>query len=140
MGTADRRRYIRHPSDIPITYMPVHRDAYQENRLRNISIGGLCFRSSSYLEQGLTLLIRIPFVHPEFEGKAVVVWCRRGGKAYEVGVRFVDNNTSFRIRMVEQVCHVEQYKREVLDVEGRQLSSEEAALEWIQKFAQDFPE
>ena len=45
----------------------------------------------------------------------------------------------FRARMVEQVCHIEQYKHQVLKKEGRKLSGEEAALEWIQKYAPQFP-
>ncbi len=42
-------------------------------------------------------------------------------------------------RMVEQICHIEQYKNEILKAEGRQLDSKQAALEWIQKFASEFP-
>ena len=42
--------------------------------------------------------------------------------------------------MVEQICHIEQYRREVLKKEGRRLSSEEAASEWIVKYASDFPD
>ena len=45
----------------------------------------------------------------------------------------------FRARMVEQVCHIEQYRHEILKNEGRKLSSEAAALEWIQKYAPLFP-
>ena len=41
--------------------------------------------------------------------------------------------------MVEQVCPIEQYRHEMLKNEGRTLSSEEAALEWIQKYAPQFP-
>jgi hypothetical protein len=41
--------------------------------------------------------------------------------------------------MVEQVCHIEQYKADVLKKEGRELTGEEAAKEWILKYAKDFP-
>jgi hypothetical protein len=41
---------------------------------------------------------------------------------------------------VEQICHIEQYKADVLLSEGRRLNGEQAALEWIEKFARDFPQ
>lgn len=41
--------------------------------------------------------------------------------------------------MVEQLCHIEHYKAEVLAREGRQLDGEQAAREWIRKFAHGFP-
>jgi hypothetical protein len=42
--------------------------------------------------------------------------------------------------MVEQVCHIETYRRTVAGTEGRELSAEQAALEWIAKFAASFPD
>jgi len=41
--------------------------------------------------------------------------------------------------MIEQICHIRQYRAEVLATEGRQLDGDQAAREWIQKFADDFP-
>jgi hypothetical protein len=41
--------------------------------------------------------------------------------------------------MVEQVCHIENYKKEVYQTEGRLLTAEEAAVEWIHKYASQFP-
>jgi hypothetical protein len=42
--------------------------------------------------------------------------------------------------MVEQVCHIESYKQQILKSEGRKLSPEEAAVEWVSKFAANFPD
>ncbi len=41
--------------------------------------------------------------------------------------------------MVEQVCYIEDYRRFVLMHEGRELSQEDAASEWIAKYAAQFP-
>jgi len=43
------------------------------------------------------------------------------------------------VRMIEQICYIEHYRKEVLLNEGRRITSEQAALEWIEKYAQDFP-
>jgi len=77
---------------------------------------------------------------PEVSFQGVVIWCRPGEDGcFEVGVRFTDAGTQFRMRMVEQICHIEQFKKEIQEKEGRTLTGEEAALEWIRRYAKDFP-
>ncbi len=44
------------------------------------------------------------------------------------------------MRMVEQVCHIERYRADVLEREGRALTGEQAAEEWIKRYAEDFPD
>ena len=107
--------------------------------LHNISLGGVCFETPEYLERGTLVIIRIALVQPIFEENAIVVWSRKVNGDYEVGVQFQDKDSRFRARMVEQVCHIEQYKRNVFAQEGRNLSGEEAAREWITKYAARFP-
>lgn len=134
------RSYIRHPSDIPIEFSedtatyPVH------ERLNNVSFGGLSFTSSRPMQAGHILWLRIPDVHPPFEAPARVSWCRKQRHEFEIGVEFIMHDDEFRARMVEQVCYIEHYKREVRKTEGRVLSGEEAAREWIEKYAGEFPD
>ena len=45
----------------------------------------------------------------------------------------------FRLRMIEQICHIEHYRNEMLKQQGRELSIEEAAQEWISRYAGEFP-
>ena len=133
------RQYIRHPSDIPIEYELGDVVASQKDFLKNISEGGLSFQSSICLEIGASIMIRIPFRSPVFEEKGIVVWCRKNKKIFDVGVRFLNESSEFRLRMIEQICYIEHYKKEVLEKEDRKLSAAEAASEWIEKFAKDFP-
>lgn len=133
------REYIRHPSDIPIQYRLVDVVAHSTEYLRDVSRGGLSFRSLVRIEVGTIISIEIPLVRPVFETRSVVVWCRKARDKYNVGVKFMDAGSEFRMRMVEQVCHIESYKRRVLREESRELDGEEAALEWIRKYADDFP-
>ncbi len=132
------RQSIRHPSDIPIEISI--NELEQREAMNDVSFGGLSFRSRDYIKAGTTIAIRIPFVEPPFETTAKVRWCRkRGPECYDIGVAFPDREEAFRTRMVEQVCHIEHYKREVFEKEGRRLSSEEAAAEWIRRYAATFP-
>ncbi len=44
---------------------------------------------------------------------------------------------AFEIRMMLQVRQIQQYKKH-LEQQGRKLSIDEAALEWINRYASDF--
>lgn len=134
------RQYIRHPSDIPIQYRFSEIVESEKEYLKNISEGGLCFSSKTAFDIGSQIHIEIPVSDPVFTANAVVVWCKEANGQYDVGVKFVDFETETTIRMVEQVCYIEKYKRDALEKEGRCLTGEEAALEWIQKYAKDFPD
>lgn len=136
----EKRQYIRHPSDVPMLYELVgHDPAPYKQMLHNISEGGVCFQSNRELVPGQALRIQIDLVRPTFNANAVVVWCRPNADQFMVGVQFLDASAGLRARIVEQICHIEQYKRDVLNTEGRTLSGEEAAREWIEHFAEDFP-
>jgi hypothetical protein len=133
------RHFIRHPSDIPIEYHITRCDPCQRNGLKDISLGGLCFQTPHALERGCVIQIKIPVREPPFEVTGTIVWCRRTNGHYHVGVQFVDANTEFSVRMVEQICQICHYQREVLEKEGRSLSGAEAAAEWVANYARDFP-
>lgn len=138
--SAQERQFIRHPTDIPIRWKLGEVIPPGSEHLRNISEGGLAFLSQLVLPVGATIDINIPVENPEVSIRGEVIWCRvfaEGG--YEVGVRFIDAAQRFKMRMVEQVCHIEHYKRELVEKEGRLLTSEAAALEWIKRYAKEFP-
>ena len=45
---------------------------------------------------------------------------------------------AFRLRMEEQCQRIKQYRQAMLRERGRLLSSDEAALEWIERYAATF--
>jgi len=133
------RRYIRHPANIPIQ---VGRQAGGEERpptAYDISHGGLAFRADRCFGSGEIISLSLPTVEPPFELEARVAWCRPVNGDFQVGVEFLGASDAFRARMVEQVCHIEEYQRKVEKEEGRKLSGDEAAQEWIAKFGDRFP-
>lgn len=133
------RQYIRHPSGMPIDCSVCGDVPPLRERLRNISEGGLCFHAHVELEPGYQVHLRIPVCEQEFEAEGIVMWCRNDASGYEIGVRFCNAQDDFVIRMVEQLCYIEEYRREVERDEGRRMTSEEAAAEWVANFAADFP-
>lgn len=133
------RQYIRHPFTIPIKYKMDTTGHIHEDDMRNISEGGLCFQAQTALEAGSEIIINIAVKDPPFEAKGIVMWCKEEPDHYEVGVKFDTPTTEFAMRMVEQVCYIEQYRRDVKEFEGRELTPEAAAREWIEKYAREFP-
>lgn len=132
------RSFIRHPTDIPIEIL-IENESSKRESLCNISRGGLCFQYPEAAPVGDTIIVRIALTTPPFEARCRVSWCQVDGSAWHVGVEFLDPGDLFRMRMVEQVCHIEKYRSIVRESEGRALSSHEAALEWIERYAEAFP-
>jgi len=132
------RRLIRHPTGIPIE-ISLENQTNKREPLRNVSRGGLCFIYPQAAPVGSHIIVRIALTSPPFEARCQVTWCQADGNAWQVGVEFIDQDDLFRARMVEQICHIEQYRRTVRVSEGRAMSSQEAALEWIERYADAFP-
>jgi len=137
------RNYIRHPADVPIQvasdWTEHDFDDSADQTLTNVSLGGLSFVSPTPLKTLQRARVCFPILGRENFLVGSVVWCEETDKGYEIGLEFESSKDVFRLRMIEQVCHIEHYRREVARVEGRELSTPEAAKEWIAKYADDFP-
>ena len=143
------RKFIRHPADVPIQVtldlVDDENDETVDQTITNVSLGGLAFVSQSPFELLQRVRVSIPLLQtrdcPQQDKRLVgnVVWCEKSGKNYEVGIEFEKSRDVYRLRMIEQICHIEHYRKEVERLEGRELSTQEAAGEWISKYAGDFP-
>lgn len=136
-GHETERQFIRHPAHVPIHVTSMPPGAH--SRVSDVSHGGLSFICAQAQERGAEIEIRIPEVDPGFRVCARVVWCHAVADGYRVGVRFLDPEDAYRSRMVEQLCAIESYRRAVLDGEGRDLTGEQAAREWIARHGDRFP-
>ena len=144
------RKFIRHPTSIPIEIAVedlASADAEasatgsdMEANLINISAGGLAFNLLHPVAIGTRLTISMPQVWPDYTAQGTVVWCRECNTGFEAGVQFGEANEAFKARMVAQFCQIEDYRRDIHQKEGRRLSSEEAAKEWIVQYAEEFAE
>jgi hypothetical protein len=139
MPERDSRKFIRHPTEIPVQVRPRAGNT-KPLRARNLSLGGLSLHADSALTLGSVVNLRIDSVEPAFESDARVVWCRPAEGGFDLGVAFLSAEDAFRARMVEQVCHIESYRRKLFADEGRALTPEAAAREWIARFARSFPD
>tara|TARA_R110002049_G_scaffold29552_2_gene100401 strand:+ start:818 stop:1243 length:426 start_codon:yes stop_codon:yes gene_type:complete len=131
------RQYIRHPTAIPILFNLENK--IEKIQAKDIGDGGLCFISRYSIQAGKHIHITIPICHPEFEANGIVRWCKHYGNRFLIGVAFQNESVIFSIRMVEQICHIENYRKKILAETGIDLTSDQAAKEWISHYAKEFP-
>ncbi|MGA9666910.1 MAG: PilZ domain-containing protein [Gallionella sp.] len=128
-------RFDRYPVNIQIQ-VKTHGQLKHANRdTLNLSTGGLAFRCDRKLKPGDVVEISIPFLSPPFETEARVAWCAALKGHHDIGVEFLDQDDAYTARIVEQVRNIESYKNEIQRTEGRILTLEDAAAEWIKMSA-----
>ena len=125
-----------HPDGMPSTYSPcVHRakrgDILQDVRLRFNSHGHIA--PDSFID--ITISVAGDF-HPFC---TQVLSSQRNGTGFETQVGFLTRPDAFRIRMVEQLCQIRAYHRQLEKEDGQALPLERVAEEWIARFGADFP-
>lgn len=137
------RQYYRHPTDIPVDLVPVHEPRVPEQRLQNISLGGVACNCNRAFSSGTPIEVRIPLLSLGLKSEpacchGLIAWCQPQGEGFLVGVTFTDEDNLFRLRMIEQICQIESYRREREQLLGRKVAVEEVAQDWVEQFAGDF--
>lgn len=131
------RAYIRHPTDIPLEVSPASQTVCA-GAIRNLSRGGLSFSCAVPYSPGQDVDLVIRCCPNPLEVRGQVVWCEPKDGSFEVGIAFYSPGDAYQVRMVEQICQIEQYRRDMLAREERDLSIDQAAREWIERYAHQF--
>ncbi|MBV1790087.1 hypothetical protein KQ940_18685 [Marinobacterium sp. D7] len=126
--------YIRHPDNTPLSLDA--RPSLPPNK-PPLPLGLIC-NSLQELANGTLVEISSPHLAPDMRSLGQIIWCRRLGDRYQLGVAFYSSEDLYTLRMMEQLCHIEHY-RHILDTEGQPSTLEHAAREWVEKFAEQFP-
>ena len=127
------------PIQVTLDWVEDDAEDTDDQTITNVSLGGLAFVSSKPLQVQDRVRVCIPILKQDNYLVGSVVWCEQSRDSYEIGIEFERSRDVFRLRMIEQICHIEHYRKEVARLEGRELSSQEAAKEWISRYAGDFP-
>ena len=107
-------------------------------RLHDISLGGVACNSSRSFRRGTEVEMHIPLLGDQARYPGVIAWCHKLQNDYLVGISFIDEDTLFRARMVEQVCQIEHYRHQRELELGTSLAVEAVAGEWIAQHAAEF--
>ena len=137
----EKRKYLRHPFGLPIR-LAVPKDGEDSiTASQDISQGGLCFLWKAPLSRGRAIHITIPVKEKRFELDARVTWSHRDSKMpgfYRTGVQFTDPSSAFKAKLAEETLEILAYQKRVSRDLGHEVSVEEAAQEWIGKYAAGF--
>ncbi len=133
------RRFLRHPSDMPVELVQRKHAFLPRQRLHNISLGGVACNCTKGFRKGTAVELRIPLLGEQACYPGVIAWCRKLSKDYLLGIAFIDEDTLFRARMVEQICHIERYRHQREQELGCPQELEVIAQEWISMHAANFP-
>ena len=62
----------------------------------------------------------------------------RKGDSWAAVLEFDDPDRVERLKVIEYISQIESYRREVAQIDGLQLSGEQAAREWVKRYAGEF--
>lgn len=132
--------FIKHPPDIPLDFSLEPSPPYVAAQMLNVHEGGMVFETRTSLPVGAKIHIKVNLRGSDVNLHGVVSHCILVGESHcDVGVQFEEDNEHYAMRMVEQACHIEHYRQVLSKTAGRELSEDEAAAEWIARFAEYFP-
>ncbi len=132
-----RRGYLRHPVEMPLAVEAKRWDA--SATVQDLGHGGIRFLAAGEVTPGTWLTLTFTSLEGQPQVRARTVWCRPVAGGFEVGAAFPAESDRMRARMMEQVLAIEAYRQRVAREEGRELSPEEAAREWVERHADRFP-
>ncbi|WP_210396007.1 hypothetical protein [Motiliproteus sediminis] len=127
---------IDHPPQAVICLTPCLQDPVSAAEQ---TYGGLRCRWCIPHRPGSLVEVTISAFQQQTSALALVVECELDDDGYRFELHFLDQQQAFAVRMMEQLCHINSYSRLVSRTEGRQLGGNAAALEWIDRFAEQFP-
>ncbi|GAB4350920.1 MAG: hypothetical protein Kow006_14280 [Gammaproteobacteria bacterium] len=126
---------IEHPPSQPIYFRPAP-PLFLPERRRGLL---LRFQSQRPVAAGVWLELIIPVAGESCTVTGEVVDHQSTDEGYRIAVCITQRNSSFKLRMVEQLCHIAHYRASRIRQGGCELSEEQAAEEWILRHAASFP-
>ncbi len=136
----DKRQFYRHPVSVPIEFQASqHRP--QRTTSVDLSEGGICFLAERSLAKGVSISLKIPVGNHIYSMDGQVAYSNRvpSLNRFKTGVSFNDPDTAFRARLVEEMLQVKIYQKKLSEESGYQVTEEEAARRWVEKYAKHFP-
>ncbi len=145
MKVIESRRFIRHPLCMPLAYTVLgdsEKKGQEEERSQtlNVSLGGLLFSSKNMVKDGTRIVVKMPFEDKMFSVKARVVRCTKNAETrlFDIAVSFLRIQEAFKVKMIEQIYLIAEF-RDLLSLQsGKQVSLEDASRKWIKRYSARF--
>ncbi|MFT2112139.1 energy transducer TonB [Marinomonas sp. 2405UD68-3] len=130
--------FVDHPQDIPLQIEKVNDRMFPETSFDRIGFVGITCQTNQAYEMGQSVQVTLKEIDPNFCVTGRIAWCDSDQNNFKIAIEFPEKDDCFCVRMVEQLSQIEHYRRQA-KTQGRRLNYNEAAAEWISKFAASFP-
>jgi c-di-GMP-binding flagellar brake protein YcgR len=136
----EKRRFIRHPVCYPLKFRIKSLKRAELSTTLNVSEGGLLFLSKHPVKKGALLVLSLPFRENIFkvEARVMHVEPEENGKLYSVGVAFHRISDAVKIKLLEQIYLIDEYRHLRSIQLGREVNFQEASEEWIKHYSRQF--
>ena len=140
---SERRRFLRHLLVYPLRFQVTEEKeeiSLEKTETVDVGEGGLMFMSKKKVASGTMIRLHMPLYDKVFKIKAKVVHAEKDKATglYKIGVAFVTYSDAFKIKLIEQIYLIEEY-RDLRSLQlGRELTIQEASREWIKRYSERF--
>jgi len=88
----ERRKSVRIPKSLAISYKRVDKPGVHTSLTRNVSQGGIDFFAHNFIPLGTILKIKFSLTEFSYDGLAKVIWIKEviHNEKYEVGAKFTN--------------------------------------------------
>ena len=140
MPQHERRRYIRHLLVNPLEFQVSEEKDFEKTETIDVSEGGLMFTSKKKVSPGAIIKLQMPLYDKIFKIKAKVVHTTKDKATdlYKIGVSFATYADAFKVKLIEQIYLIEEYRVLRSLQMGKEMSLQEASKEWIKRYSERF--
>jgi len=145
MSKTEKRQFIRHPLSLPLAYEVVDPEGNviqekNQSETTNVGLGGLLFSGKNPVEIDSVILIKMPFEDKIFNIAAKVVRCVHNSETriYDIAVSFFRLREAFKVKMIEQIYLISEYRDLLCLQTGKEVSLEEASRKWVKRYSKRF--
>jgi hypothetical protein len=137
----EKRHFIRHPICYPLEFEYPPKKMIERTRTLNVSEGGLLFASKNKLRRGELIILKMPIRNKVFRIKAKVMHSTRdpeNTRSFNIGVSFFRYSDAFKVKLVEQLYLIDEYRILRSLQLGYEISMEKASEEWVKRYSKRF--
>ncbi len=138
----EKRKYIRHPLSYPLRTKVLTEKSGNplvKSSAENIGAGGLLFRSSVAMNRDAEVEINLSIEGRKYLLDGTVVRCDpvENGN-YNVAVSFNRQDEALKVRMMEQIVRIEEFKERLEHRCKKKLNFAWVAKLWIKRYSKGF--
>ena len=130
--------FVEHLIDLTLDITQIEAQCFPSISVARVGFVGITYVTLLPCDRGRSVRITLEEIDPNFCVSGRIAWCKKHSDGYHIAIEFPTEEECYCVRMIEQLSQIEHYRRQAKH-EGRRLNYNEAAGEWIQKFAASFP-